>query len=141
MQTSGAFRTCKVSLEKKRLLKIPRKLALAAFFIVIVGLKITIFLIVRLSSRACSVFVRAGGKGTPLGTPATSPPPAPLCHSDDFVHASLPQATATAPRKVCWACLLSVCTSTMTLLQTHFVKPIMPDRSLTSNAMGLTQNN
>ncbi|XP_004375844.1 hamartin isoform X1 [Trichechus manatus latirostris] len=37
----------------------------------------------------------AGGKGTPLGTPATSPPPAPLCHSDDYVHISLPQATAT----------------------------------------------
>ncbi|XP_055126548.1 hamartin isoform X7 [Symphalangus syndactylus] len=41
----------------------------------------------------------AGGKGTPLGTPATSPPPAPLCHSDDYVHISLPQATATPPRK------------------------------------------
>lgn len=42
-------------------------------------------------------FGTTGGKGTPLGTPATSPPPAPLCHSDDFVHASLPQAPA--PRK------------------------------------------
>uniref|UniRef100_A0A8C5VCF9 TSC complex subunit 1 n=1 Tax=Microcebus murinus TaxID=30608 RepID=A0A8C5VCF9_MICMU len=41
----------------------------------------------------------AGGKGTPLGTPATSPPPAPLCHTDDYVHISLPQATATPPRK------------------------------------------
>ncbi|XP_021563959.1 hamartin isoform X3 [Carlito syrichta] len=41
----------------------------------------------------------AGGKGTPLGTPATSPPPAPLCHSDDYVHNSLPQATVTPPRK------------------------------------------
>ncbi|XP_049751131.1 hamartin isoform X3 [Loxodonta africana] len=30
----------------------------------------------------------AGGKGTPLGTPATSPPPAPLCHSDDYVQAA-----------------------------------------------------
>uniref|UniRef100_A0A7N5K1U8 TSC complex subunit 1 n=1 Tax=Ailuropoda melanoleuca TaxID=9646 RepID=A0A7N5K1U8_AILME len=41
----------------------------------------------------------AGGKGTPLGTPATSPPPAPLCHSDDYVHISLRQATATPPKK------------------------------------------
>uniref|UniRef100_A0A8C0Q0F0 TSC complex subunit 1 n=2 Tax=Canis lupus familiaris TaxID=9615 RepID=A0A8C0Q0F0_CANLF len=41
----------------------------------------------------------AGGKGTPLGTPATSPPPAPLCHSDDYVHISLQQATVPAPKK------------------------------------------
>ncbi|KAM5299291.1 hamartin isoform 3-T3 [Ctenodactylus gundi] len=41
----------------------------------------------------------AGGKGTPLGTPATSPPPAPLCHSDDYVHSSLPPGTAAALRK------------------------------------------
>nr|XP_030694311.1 hamartin isoform X3 [Globicephala melas] len=40
-----------------------------------------------------------GRKGTPLGTPATSPPPAPPCHSDDYVHISLPQAMATAPKK------------------------------------------
>ncbi|XP_025034070.1 hamartin isoform X4 [Pelodiscus sinensis] len=39
----------------------------------------------------------AGGKGTPLGTPATSPPPA--CISDDFVHISLPPAAATPPKK------------------------------------------
>ncbi|XP_004392489.1 PREDICTED: hamartin isoform X2 [Odobenus rosmarus divergens] len=41
----------------------------------------------------------AGGKGTPLGTPATSPPPAPLCHSDDYVHIALRHATATPPKK------------------------------------------
>ncbi|XP_036892298.1 hamartin isoform X2 [Sturnira hondurensis] len=40
-----------------------------------------------------------GGKGTPLGTPATSPPPAPLCHADDFVHMSLPQLAAAPLRK------------------------------------------
>nr|XP_010310290.1 PREDICTED: hamartin isoform X3 [Balearica regulorum gibbericeps] len=39
----------------------------------------------------------AGGKGTPLGTPATSPPPS--CTSDDFVHVSLPSAAATPPKK------------------------------------------
>ncbi|XP_010280927.1 PREDICTED: hamartin isoform X2 [Phaethon lepturus] len=39
----------------------------------------------------------AGGKGTPLGTPATSPPPP--CASDDFVHVSLPSAAATPPKK------------------------------------------
>nr|XP_009481553.1 PREDICTED: hamartin isoform X2 [Pelecanus crispus] len=39
----------------------------------------------------------AGGKGTPLGTPATSPPPP--CTSDDFVHVSLPSAAATPPKK------------------------------------------
>ncbi|XP_019477017.1 hamartin isoform X2 [Meleagris gallopavo] len=38
----------------------------------------------------------AVGKGTPLGTPATSPPP---CTSDDFVHVSLPSAAATPPKK------------------------------------------
>ncbi|XP_010152117.1 PREDICTED: hamartin isoform X2 [Eurypyga helias] len=38
-----------------------------------------------------------GGKGTPLGTPATSPPPP--CASDDFVHVSLPSAAATPPKK------------------------------------------
>uniref|UniRef100_A0A8C7BXR9 TSC complex subunit 1 n=1 Tax=Neovison vison TaxID=452646 RepID=A0A8C7BXR9_NEOVI len=42
----------------------------------------------------------AGGKGTPLGTPATSPPPAPLCPSDDYVPISLRPATATPPKKV-----------------------------------------
>nr|XP_003935958.1 hamartin isoform X1 [Saimiri boliviensis boliviensis]XP_010344713.1 hamartin isoform X1 [Saimiri boliviensis boliviensis]XP_039317288.1 hamartin isoform X1 [Saimiri boliviensis boliviensis] len=52
-----------------------------------------------LSHPYSKVFGTAGGKGTPLGTPATSPPPAPLCHSDDYVHISLPQATATPPRK------------------------------------------
>lgn len=57
MQTSGAFRTCQVSLEKKRLLKIPRKLALTAFFTVIVGLKISVFPMVRLSDCVCSVLV------------------------------------------------------------------------------------
>uniref|UniRef100_A0A8C7BZK8 TSC complex subunit 1 n=1 Tax=Neovison vison TaxID=452646 RepID=A0A8C7BZK8_NEOVI len=41
----------------------------------------------------------AGGKGTPLGTPATSPPPAPLCPSDDYVPISLRPATATPPKK------------------------------------------
>ncbi|XP_010008866.1 PREDICTED: hamartin isoform X1 [Nestor notabilis] len=39
----------------------------------------------------------AGGKGTPLGTPATSPPPP--CTSDDFVHVSLLSAAATPPKK------------------------------------------
>ncbi|XP_075295366.1 hamartin [Opisthocomus hoazin] len=39
----------------------------------------------------------AGGKGTPLGTPATSPPPP--CTSDDFVHVSLPPAAAMPPKK------------------------------------------
>nr|XP_036863725.1 hamartin isoform X2 [Manis javanica] len=52
-----------------------------------------------LSHPYSKVFGTTGGKGTPLGTPATSPPPAPLCHSDDFVHISLPQAAATPPRK------------------------------------------
>ncbi|XP_055126553.1 hamartin isoform X9 [Symphalangus syndactylus] len=52
-----------------------------------------------LSHPYSKVFGTTGGKGTPLGTPATSPPPAPLCHSDDYVHISLPQATATPPRK------------------------------------------
>ncbi|KFQ18927.1 Hamartin [Merops nubicus] len=41
-------------------------------------------------------FGTSGGKGTPLGTPATSPPP---CTSDDFVHVSLPSAAATPPKK------------------------------------------
>uniref|UniRef100_A0A8C0LL81 TSC complex subunit 1 n=1 Tax=Canis lupus dingo TaxID=286419 RepID=A0A8C0LL81_CANLU len=49
----------------------------------------------------------AGGKGTPLGTPATSPPPAPLCHSDDYVHISLQQATVPAPKKVSGSSLSS----------------------------------
>uniref|UniRef100_A0A4X2L1H3 TSC complex subunit 1 n=1 Tax=Vombatus ursinus TaxID=29139 RepID=A0A4X2L1H3_VOMUR len=39
----------------------------------------------------------AGGKGTPLGTPATSPPPP--CHSDDYVHISPPQAIVMPPKK------------------------------------------
>ncbi|XP_038600627.1 hamartin isoform X1 [Tachyglossus aculeatus] len=42
------------------------------------------------------VFGTSGGKGTPLGTPATSPPP--LCISDDYAPVSL-QATATPPKK------------------------------------------
>ncbi|KFQ15334.1 Hamartin [Leptosomus discolor] len=42
-------------------------------------------------------FGTSGGKGTPLGTPATSPPPP--CASDDFVHVSLPLAAATPPKK------------------------------------------
>ncbi|KAM6169293.1 hamartin isoform 2-T4 [Rhynchocyon petersi] len=54
----------------------------------------------ELSHTYSKVFgTTAGGKGTPLGTPATSPPPAPLCHSDDYVHISLPQATATPFRR------------------------------------------
>uniref|UniRef100_A0A452SIS5 TSC complex subunit 1 n=1 Tax=Ursus americanus TaxID=9643 RepID=A0A452SIS5_URSAM len=53
-----------------------------------------------LSHPYSKVFGTTGGKGTPLGTPATSPPPAPLCHSDDYVHISLRQATATPPKKV-----------------------------------------
>ncbi|XP_069333105.1 hamartin isoform X2 [Eulemur rufifrons] len=52
-----------------------------------------------LSHPYSKVFGTTGGKGTPLGTPATSPPPAPLCHADDYVHISLPQAAATPPRK------------------------------------------
>lgn len=52
-----------------------------------------------LSHPYSKVFGTAGGKGTPLGTPATSPPPAPLCHSDDYVHISLQQATVPAPKK------------------------------------------
>ncbi|KAL8174714.1 UNVERIFIED_CONTAM: hamartin [Gekko kuhli] len=39
----------------------------------------------------------AVGKGTPSGTPATSPPP--LCISDEFVHVSAPSAAAALPRK------------------------------------------
>ncbi|XP_077003472.1 hamartin isoform X1 [Tamandua tetradactyla] len=53
----------------------------------------------ELSHPYSKVFGTTGGKGTPLGTPATSPPPAPLCHSDDYVHISLPQATATPPKR------------------------------------------
>ncbi|XP_006216657.1 hamartin isoform X1 [Vicugna pacos] len=53
----------------------------------------------ELSHPYSKVFGTAGGKGTPLGTPATSPPPAPLCHPDDYVHISLSQAAATAPKK------------------------------------------
>uniref|UniRef100_A0A8B9IS16 TSC complex subunit 1 n=1 Tax=Amazona collaria TaxID=241587 RepID=A0A8B9IS16_9PSIT len=50
----------------------------------------------------CIAFLKAfgtpaGGKGTPLGTPATSPPPP--CTSDDFVHVSLPSVAATPPKK------------------------------------------
>ncbi|XP_014437938.1 hamartin isoform X2 [Tupaia chinensis] len=52
-----------------------------------------------LSHPYSKVFGTAGGKGTPLGTPATSPPPVPVCHSDDYVHISLPQAIATPSRK------------------------------------------
>ncbi|XP_047687132.1 hamartin isoform X1 [Prionailurus viverrinus] len=52
-----------------------------------------------LSHPYSKVFGPTGGKGTPLGTPATSPPPAPLCHPDDYVHPSVLQATATPPRK------------------------------------------
>ncbi|XP_054440153.1 hamartin isoform X2 [Pteronotus mesoamericanus] len=51
-------------------------------------------------SHPCSkAFGTTGGKGTPLGTPATSPPPAPLCPADDFVHVSLSQPAAMPPRK------------------------------------------
>uniref|UniRef100_A0ACB8F060 Hamartin n=1 Tax=Sphaerodactylus townsendi TaxID=933632 RepID=A0ACB8F060_9SAUR len=39
----------------------------------------------------------AVGKGTPSGTPATSPPP--LCISDEFVHVSAPSAAAALPKK------------------------------------------
>ncbi|XP_060106536.1 hamartin [Heteronotia binoei] len=39
----------------------------------------------------------AVGKGTPSGTPATSPPP--LCISDEFVHVPAPSAAAALPRK------------------------------------------
>uniref|UniRef100_A0A8C8SIR0 TSC complex subunit 1 n=1 Tax=Pelusios castaneus TaxID=367368 RepID=A0A8C8SIR0_9SAUR len=42
-------------------------------------------------------FSTPGGKGNPLGTPATSPPP--VCISDDFVHVSLPPAAAPPPKK------------------------------------------
>ncbi|XP_039085626.1 hamartin isoform X2 [Hyaena hyaena] len=52
-----------------------------------------------LSHPYSKVFGTTGGKGTPLGTPATSPPPAPLCHPDDYVHPSVLQTTATPPRK------------------------------------------
>lgn len=45
------------------------------------------------------VFGTTGGKGTPLGTPATSPPPAPLGPPDDYMHSALPQTTATPSRK------------------------------------------
>lgn len=38
------------------------------------------------SSHYSKVFGPTGGKGTPLGTPATSPPPAPLCPPDDCIH-------------------------------------------------------
>ncbi|XP_074871938.1 hamartin isoform X2 [Carettochelys insculpta] len=58
-----------------------------------------------LSSESCHTssqpyskyFSTPGGKGTPLGTPATSPPPA--YSSDDFVHISLPPVAATPPKK------------------------------------------
>ncbi|KAH1179160.1 hypothetical protein KIL84_021743 [Mauremys mutica] len=49
------------------------------------------------SQPYCKYFSTPGGKGTPLGTPATSPPPP--CISDDFVHVSLPSAAATPPKK------------------------------------------
>ncbi|XP_027470533.1 hamartin isoform X3 [Zalophus californianus] len=52
-----------------------------------------------LSHPYSKVFGTTGGKGTPMGTPATSPPPAPLCHSDDYVHIALRHATATPPKK------------------------------------------
>ncbi|XP_004849107.1 hamartin isoform X2 [Heterocephalus glaber] len=52
-----------------------------------------------LSHSYSKVFGTAGGKGTPLGTPATSPPPALPCHPDDYLHISLPQVVATPPRK------------------------------------------
>ncbi|KAH0615383.1 hypothetical protein JD844_004566 [Phrynosoma platyrhinos] len=39
----------------------------------------------------------AVGKGTPLGTPATSPPPS--CISDEFVQGSIPPTTAAPPKK------------------------------------------
>ncbi|XP_037348801.1 hamartin [Talpa occidentalis] len=52
-----------------------------------------------LSHPYSKVFGTAGGKGTPLGTPATSPPPAPFCHSEDCMHVAFPQAPAVAPKK------------------------------------------
>ncbi|XP_003794920.1 hamartin isoform X2 [Otolemur garnettii] len=52
-----------------------------------------------LSHPYSKVFGTPGGKGTPLGTPATSPPPAPACHSEDYVHISHSRPTATPPRK------------------------------------------
>ncbi|XP_003470827.2 hamartin [Cavia porcellus] len=52
-----------------------------------------------LSHPYSKVFGTTGGKGTPLGTPATSPPPAPLCHPDDYMHISLPQVSAIPHRK------------------------------------------
>ncbi|XP_029467126.1 hamartin [Rhinatrema bivittatum] len=52
----------------------------------------------RPSTRVLST---PAGKGTPLGTPATSPPPAPShhCISDEPVHASLAVAMVSAPKK------------------------------------------
>ncbi|XP_006834965.1 PREDICTED: hamartin isoform X2 [Chrysochloris asiatica] len=52
-----------------------------------------------LSHSYSKVFGTTGRKGTPLGTPATSPPPAPLCHSDDYVHISAPQASTTPHKR------------------------------------------
>ncbi|XP_074150052.1 hamartin isoform X2 [Sminthopsis crassicaudata] len=51
----------------------------------------------ELSHPYSKVFGTPGGKGTPLGTPATSPPPP--CHSDDYVHISPPQAIVMPPKK------------------------------------------
>ncbi|XP_040601066.1 hamartin isoform X2 [Mesocricetus auratus] len=53
----------------------------------------------ELSQPYSKAFSTTGGKGTPLGTPATSPPPALACPPDDCVHGSSSQATATPPRK------------------------------------------
>lgn len=52
-----------------------------------------------LSHPYSKVFGTTGGKGTPMGTPATSPPPAPLCPSDDYIHISLTQSTTAPPKK------------------------------------------
>ncbi|XP_050010957.1 hamartin isoform X3 [Alexandromys fortis] len=52
-----------------------------------------------LSHPYSKAFGTTGGKGTPLGTPATSPPPALPCPPDDCVHGPASQATAAPPRK------------------------------------------
>ncbi|XP_077162833.1 hamartin isoform X2 [Paroedura picta] len=49
------------------------------------------------SSQPYKFFGTSVGKGTPSGTPATSPPP--LCISDEFVHVSTPSAATALPRK------------------------------------------
>uniref|UniRef100_A0ABM5F6I2 Hamartin isoform X2 n=1 Tax=Pogona vitticeps TaxID=103695 RepID=A0ABM5F6I2_9SAUR len=49
------------------------------------------------SSQPYKFFSTPVGKGTPLGTPATSPPPS--CVSDEFVPTSVPPAVAAPPKK------------------------------------------